>query len=181
MKYSRGKWDISQENSQLICSSMQHATVLNMAYTSAHGYNSFDSCVLCDEAFGQGETWVEFRPWQNEDTLWGQHCVCGKTWQHCCAPCTRKKSFWRFSETFLCSPQMFHAWQNEPTFGKCDHVSMMLPPYCVLILPRPYSATSLKHCILMLTSKLLVGINPKLTSTQLSNLLFKAFLSWCCK
>ena len=120
-------------------SSLFHGCSLHLNVSLASGsrerddFRSFNSATL--------------RPWQNEDTLWRQHCVL-----RCCPSVAKrgnivvrradKKFFWRFSETFfvsktqnLCQTRMLRAWQNEDTFGKHDYVSSvaatMCPSFCL--------------------------------------------------
>ena len=70
--------------------------------------------VLCDVA----------HPWQNAATFVARR-----------AGATNVSG--RISETFYMSrTQMLCAWQNKSTFGKHDHISIMLLPRCVLVLPR---------------------------------------------
>ena len=86
-------------------------------------------------ALGIGNWWT-LKPEQNEDTLCRQHSVL-----RCCPSVAKRGNIAArraatrnvsedFQEHFLRPPQMLHAWQNESTCWKHDHVSNVAATMC---------------------------------------------------
>ena len=90
------------------------------------------------------------RGWQNEDTLWWQHC-----WRdHVSQMLTHFATHATFlSDTNLCSGHMKCFWKSSAhnsvaTFchGQATSQDTMLPLQCVPVLPGPYSCMDNKLC-----------------------------------